>query len=100
MESTLGRRHRCFECGCAFFDLGKSKVICPRCGADQKKSPKPSVAAKAKAARAKAEDGDMGPFHDENELAEEFDAFDKVDIDEDALVEDGSIGVIDDEEEV
>ena len=31
-RKTLGRKHSC-ECGCKFYDMGKSEVVCPKCGA-------------------------------------------------------------------
>ncbi|MDH5509445.1 MAG: FYDLN acid domain-containing protein [Nitrospinota bacterium] len=35
-----GQRFSCYQCGVKFFDLGKPKPLCPKCGADQKKAPK------------------------------------------------------------
>ncbi len=34
-ESKLGNKHECNSCGTKFYDLGKSKQICPQCGVDQ-----------------------------------------------------------------
>jgi len=51
----LGRRYRCFECSCAFFDLGKNRSICPRCGADQKKAPKNALLSRVKLSAKKIE---------------------------------------------
>ncbi len=36
----LGKRFRCFGCGCPFYDLGKPNAICPRCGKNQSGAPK------------------------------------------------------------
>jgi uncharacterized protein (TIGR02300 family) len=35
-ELKLGTKHECFNCGTKFYDLGKSEVVCPKCGADQR----------------------------------------------------------------
>ena len=35
----LGQKHGCFRCGTKFYDLRKSPVLCPKCGADQKEAP-------------------------------------------------------------
>jgi hypothetical protein len=35
----LGLKHECFKCGTKFYDLRKSPVLCPKCGADQKDAP-------------------------------------------------------------
>jgi len=39
-----GQRFTCYQCGIKFFDLGKPKPLCPKCGADQKKAPKKTAA--------------------------------------------------------
>ena len=31
----LGKKFKCFKCGCKFYDLSKPAPICPRCGEDQ-----------------------------------------------------------------
>jgi hypothetical protein len=59
--SKLGKRYRCFECSCAFFDMGKNEPICPRCGADQKKAPKNTLLSRAKSSAKKME---KLKFHD------------------------------------
>ena len=33
--SALGNRHECFKCEAKFYDLGKTKAICPSCGTNQ-----------------------------------------------------------------
>ncbi len=35
----LGLKHECFRCGTKFYDLRKTPVLCPKCGADQKEAP-------------------------------------------------------------
>ncbi len=37
-ESKLGDKHECISCGAKFYDLGKPRHICPKCGTDQKKT--------------------------------------------------------------
>jgi uncharacterized protein (TIGR02300 family) len=32
-KPELGNKHRCQQCGTKFFDLNKSPIICPKCGA-------------------------------------------------------------------
>ncbi len=33
--SEFGERHKCYRCGCKFYDLNKPEAICPRCGESQ-----------------------------------------------------------------
>lgn len=35
-ELKLGNKYECYNCEVKFYDLGKTKPICPQCGADQK----------------------------------------------------------------
>ncbi len=30
--ADLGKKHECETCGTKFYDLGKSEVVCPKCG--------------------------------------------------------------------
>ena len=70
--SELGNKHECLGCGTKFYDLGRSELICPSCGENQKdlaaaqegaeNEPKPAKKKKKKApakkkaaAKAKAE---------------------------------------------
>ncbi len=39
-KSKYGNRYQCFKCGCKFYDLNKSKAVCPKCGADQSEAPR------------------------------------------------------------
>lgn len=32
----LGNKHECLDCGTKFYDLGRTELICPQCGGDQK----------------------------------------------------------------
>ncbi|MGO9004358.1 MAG: TIGR02300 family protein [Beijerinckiaceae bacterium] len=32
-KPELGNKHQCQQCGTKFFDLNKSPIICPKCGA-------------------------------------------------------------------
>ncbi len=34
-EAKLGNKHECTSCDAKFYDLGKSELVCPKCGADQ-----------------------------------------------------------------
>jgi uncharacterized protein (TIGR02300 family) len=34
--SELGSKHECPNCASKFYDLGRSEIVCPKCGADQK----------------------------------------------------------------
>ena len=62
--ADLGNKHECLGCGTKFYDLGKSKLICPKCEGDQAELAKESAGgsavkgkkptAKKKATKAKA----------------------------------------------
>jgi hypothetical protein len=85
-KPDLGKRFRCFSCGCAFYDLGKSPAICPRCGANQAAAPKFSVPTGSKSSSIKDTPLRLG-VEDEDELegdlADEFDEFGNVGLDDD-----------------
>ena len=50
--TTLGNKHECSSCGAKFYDLGKSKIVCPSCGTDQAEAEEDEASAgKAPAAR-------------------------------------------------
>ena len=34
--TELGNKHECLACSTKFYDLGKSELICPKCGENQK----------------------------------------------------------------
>ncbi len=33
--AELGTKHECLNCGGKFYDLGRSEIICPKCGTNQ-----------------------------------------------------------------
>ncbi|MEA2102730.1 MAG: TIGR02300 family protein [Thermodesulfobacteriota bacterium] len=33
--ADLGKKYRCYKCGCKFYDLNKPSAVCPKCGEDQ-----------------------------------------------------------------
>ncbi|MDA8017520.1 MAG: TIGR02300 family protein [Thermoanaerobaculia bacterium] len=59
-SSKLGAKHLCFHCGVKFYDFGKSDIICPSCGADQKSGKPPEEDPKVQVAEedAKADASD------------------------------------------
>lgn len=42
--ADLGNKHECLNCGTKFYDLGRSELICPSCGADQEELAKEEAA--------------------------------------------------------
>lgn len=34
-KKDYGEKYVCYQCGCKFYDLKKSKPLCPKCGVDQ-----------------------------------------------------------------
>jgi uncharacterized protein (TIGR02300 family) len=34
--TELGNKHECLGCSTKFYDLGKSELVCPKCGENQK----------------------------------------------------------------
>lgn len=41
----LGKKHECVSCDARFYDLGRTVLICPKCGSDQKEDPDSKEAA-------------------------------------------------------
>lgn len=41
MAVDYGRKYTCYSCAAKFYDLGKPKAVCPKCGADQADAPEP-----------------------------------------------------------
>ena len=39
-KKKLGSKHGCFQCGCKFYDLKRSKPVCPKCGVEQTETKK------------------------------------------------------------
>jgi uncharacterized protein (TIGR02300 family) len=50
-ELKLGTKHECFNCSTKFYDLGKTEMICPKCGADQKNASQGEAPSAAQASR-------------------------------------------------
>jgi hypothetical protein len=50
MSRDLGNKHVCFKCEAKFYDLKKPVPACPKCGADQRDKPAPTVRAGRKSA--------------------------------------------------
>jgi hypothetical protein len=51
-KARLGNRFTCFSCQTSFYDLNKPEPLCPKCGTDQRDTPK--VEEKPKRTRKKA----------------------------------------------
>jgi uncharacterized protein (TIGR02300 family) len=51
--TELGNKHECLSCSTKFYDLGKSELVCPKCGADQNELAEAGEEPKAKVKRAK-----------------------------------------------
>lgn len=51
-KAKLGNRFTCFSCQTSFYDLNKPEPLCPKCGTDQRDTPK--VEEKPKRTRKKA----------------------------------------------
>ena len=76
-NDRLGQKHSCFGCGAKFYDLNRSEVVCPRCGANQVDAPRGTdmadIAAKVLASSVTETDepGEgYGPVADEMDLFE------------------------------
>lgn len=82
--SELGNKHECLGCGTKFYDLGRSELLCPSCGENQKdlaaaqegagNEPKPAKKKKKKkaakkkvAAKAKAKENASEPTESADE---------------------------------
>ena len=73
----LGNKHTCFRCTTKFYDLRRTPVLCPKCGADQKEAPPPqtSPAALQAARRARRDEfGDPDLFERNRDDVEEIGA--------------------------
>ena len=40
VKKVLGNKYACYQCGCKFYDLGRPRPLCPKCGADQNEAKK------------------------------------------------------------
>lgn len=96
-RAEWGMKRRCLSCGAAFYDLGKSPILCPKCGTEfnpevlvkTRRPAKPEEVKPVKPAKvpvdavieADEEDADLGDdiledadeFEDEDVVAEEID---------------------------
>ena len=95
-ELKLGTKHECYNCGTKFYDLGKSEVICPKCGANQKDGGQSESPAAGQASRRRRKAEVTKPVEVEEEEPIE-------DIGEDELVEpdleEADLGAAEEEEE-
>jgi len=58
VKPELGNKHQCQQCGTKFFDLNRTPVICPKCGAVQQiASARPARASTEEKEEAEAEQG-------------------------------------------
>jgi hypothetical protein len=98
-KKKLGKKYACYECGCKFYDLGKPKPICPKCGADQKKAPQKEVpsAPKAGVASASSPRSRGRRRRDEESSMGGAEPYQEQDVESGAALEDG-LSLIDDEE--
>lgn len=83
-KPELGNKHQCQHCGTKFFDLNKTPVVCPKCGAVQQ------VALARHAPRASVADEE----ETDNEAGAELVSLDEAEAPEEAL----NVGVDDDVE--
>ena len=85
--SKLGTKWLCFSCGSRFYDLNKPEPLCPKCGADQRKRPKVSLAPAPAPPQPKKQPRPMAPLLDDEDdgtvrYDEEFDLGVRADVDE------------------
>ncbi len=85
-KPELGSKHQCHQCGTRFFDLNKSPITCPKCGAifhaapTARSAPRPAVV--------------------DEEEAEPGAAADLVSLEDADVTEDKTVEVADDEVEI
>jgi uncharacterized protein (TIGR02300 family) len=85
MTRDNGMKHVCFKCGTKFYDLHKPAPICPKCGADQRESPKPELlSGKRQKAKPRAEEDVPAVASEEVEESEEPDEDDVEEEEEEA----------------
>lgn len=78
MPANLGTKHSCFKCGAKFYDLKKSQVVCPKCGANQRDAPVQKPAPPEKRAKVAVPE----PAQDVEDASDEADeAFEELDED-------------------
>lgn len=91
-NSQLGTKHLCSECGAKFYDLGKSKIVCPKCGTDPAQ-----VAADEEAAEAKTLEEAQDPEEEDDDLDDEDDDLED---DEDEDDDDDDLDLDDEDEDM
>jgi hypothetical protein len=98
-KKKLGKKHVCYQCGCKFYDLSRPKPICPKCGADQRRSPKkePLSMPKGVAAAAVAPSPRARRRREEDDLLAPTAPFSEDEAEPAQPLEDG-LSMIDDEE--
>ncbi|MCZ7586780.1 MAG: FYDLN acid domain-containing protein [Deltaproteobacteria bacterium] len=85
-KPKLGTRYTCYSCVCSFYDLGKSKALCPKCGADQANAPKFVIPADLKVPSSKSRDRSRVRQHDDDDDSNNnFDEFDEVILEDDDI---------------
>lgn len=78
----LGTKYVCFKCGARFYDLKKPEPLCPKCGADQRKSPAVKPPPAEKRARAPKPAPVVEEAEAEADLDEEVEADEAEDADD------------------
>ena len=71
--ADLGKKHECQACGAKYYDLGKSDVLCPKCGANSDGQTPEEVEAAAVAAKEAEEEAALAELKEELEAAGEED---------------------------
>lgn len=56
----LGQKHTCYRCVTKFYDLRRTPVLCPKCGADQREAPPPQSSPAALQAARRARRDEFG----------------------------------------
>ncbi len=77
VRNKLGEKWTCFECGTAFYDLGRDSKVCPKCGMNQADKPKPGASPPSAPRSTRRASRPMAPLLEEDDDAvrynEEFD---------------------------
>ena len=85
-KPELGNKHQCQHCGTKFFDLNKTPVVCPKCGAVQQVTA--ARMARAGAAEEDEIENEAGPELVSLDEAEAVEETLDVGVDEDVEIED------------
>lgn len=108
-KSEWGTKRSCLSCGAAFYDLKKSPIVCPKCG--EKYDPQPLLKprrsgpttkpAPVVAKKAPVEDEEVdGVDLDDPDVVLESDDDDLDNDDDETLIEDASVLIGDDDDDV